>query len=278
MNNLTADAQVRLGQYLGQVKTALSGCRSVDAEDVLSDVQGHIADALEGKAGPISYNELDGVLKRLGSPGQWVPEEEMVWWRRIILRLRHGPEDWRLAYLSFGVLVLGFIWSRPGFLLLVPVSFILSRAALSTVVSDHKELGAQKWLIYPSMIMVSAFAGFWLVFWPAFALGGLAETIAQERFNVFFLWNVSNENAYWPVAIMFIIAGVGLWWFIVGSIHRKWPQLLQHIFRPFLDGLTPRRAYWMVIVGVIITTVCSIAGILLSRFISWHPIFYKTLE
>ena len=27
-----------------------------------------------------------------------------LWWRKIIFRMRSGPEDWRLAYISFALL------------------------------------------------------------------------------------------------------------------------------------------------------------------------------
>ena len=143
MITLSEGAKRSLEDYLREARAYLRSSKSVDADEVEQNVTEHIETELEGVPEPVSCDDLDVVLKKLGSPQQWVPTEELAWWRLIILRLRNGPEDWRLAYLSFGLLVFGCIlpWTFP---LLATASFIVSRAALSEL-GDPKELMAQKW-------------------------------------------------------------------------------------------------------------------------------------
>lgn len=126
------DAKKLVDNYLHQVRSCLNSCTTVDADEVEQNIKEHIENELQDSSEPISYDELNIVLKKLGSPQQWVPEEETSWWRKIILRLRTGPEDWRLAYISFGLLILGFLTGRNSFMILVIASFIVSRALIST--------------------------------------------------------------------------------------------------------------------------------------------------
>ncbi|MHC4756780.1 MAG: HAAS signaling domain-containing protein, partial [Planctomycetota bacterium] len=127
MITYTEEAQKHLDKYLNEVRVYLSGCKSVDVEEIQRDIIEHVETELEGATEPISFNDLDAVLEKLGSPRQWVPDEELSAWQKIITRLRTGPEDWRLAYISLGLLILGFI-ANPVFVL---ASFVVSRAALS---------------------------------------------------------------------------------------------------------------------------------------------------
>src|ERR1700736_1903704 len=120
---LTPDAQQRLEQYLRKVRAALRGYRSVNADDVERDIREHIESELTMEGDAVSVRELEAVLKRLGSPNQWVPQEEFPWWRRFVTRWRTGPEDWRLAYLAFALLVIGvLLW--PLFWILIPASYV----------------------------------------------------------------------------------------------------------------------------------------------------------
>ena len=107
MITLSEGAKRSLESYLRQARAYLRGSKSVDADEVEQNVTEHIETELEGVPEPVSRDDLNVVLKKLGSPQQWVPAEEFPWWRLIILRLRSGPEDWRLAYMSLGFLVVG---------------------------------------------------------------------------------------------------------------------------------------------------------------------------
>jgi len=106
MKELSKTAKEHLEKYLQEVRVYLRGCKSVDADEIQRDITEHIENELVSVVEPISSDDIDTILKRLGNPQRWVPEEELTWWRKIVLRLRTGPEDWRLAYMSFALLVI----------------------------------------------------------------------------------------------------------------------------------------------------------------------------
>jgi len=82
MKSLTPNAQEHLDGYLRQVKAALKPCPSVDAEDVQRDIRQHIAGELEDKQQPVSLDELDAVLKKLGMVAQ-NPDTPAPWPGRL---------------------------------------------------------------------------------------------------------------------------------------------------------------------------------------------------
>ena len=102
-------AQIRLDKYMRKVSVYLRGCKTVNADDIIQNIMDHIASEVVNSTSPISDEELDNVLKKLGSPEKWVPQEEWPWWKKIIVRLQVGPEDWRLSYLSFAFLLIGIL-------------------------------------------------------------------------------------------------------------------------------------------------------------------------
>ena len=246
MITLSESAEKSLQDYLRQARAYLRGSRSVDANEVEQNITEHIENELEGATEPVSCYTLDAVLKKLGSPQQWVPMEELPWWWRIIFRLRSGPEDWRLAYISFGLLILGFL-ILPSFIILIPASFIVSRAALS-VAEDHKKPGAQKWLTYPSLIIVYVFVLSALLSWPLGILIPLAEGFERtiRASNVRF----ADDLHYWIMATSFIIAGLGLWWIILGGLLLKWWSLLQLLFKPFAGWFSRKWALVLFLIGL----------------------------
>ena len=105
---LSPDAKGHLDQYLKQIRMALSGRESIDADEVERDVLSHIDAELSGVSEPVPAHRLLAVLDRLGEPNEWVPAEEAAW-RRPFTALRSRPGDWRLAFVSFGSLVLTLI-------------------------------------------------------------------------------------------------------------------------------------------------------------------------
>lgn len=110
----TPEAQRLLDDYTARVRAHVKAA-GADAEEVLGDVLDHVEGELAGADQPVAADALGEVLGRLGEPSGWVSEEDMAWWRRLALRLRRGPEDWRLAYLALALLLLGVIlgWAIP---------------------------------------------------------------------------------------------------------------------------------------------------------------------
>jgi len=254
MVKLSDNAQKSLDEYLHQARTYLRSAKSVDAGEVEQNITEHIENELEGTAEPVSADELETVLKKLGSPKQWVPEEELRWWRKFILRLRTGPEDWRLAYLSFGLLVVGFMLSRLLLPLLTLASFVVSRAALSA--NNYRiEVKAQKWLIYPSLIVVYlALLGLLLAL-PLLVLVPLAydweDTLREDL-------GFSDDMHYWLAAWPVFIASMGLWWLVQGIVFLARPNIPKPLFRPFADGFNRKWTLVLICVGFVVLVASSI--------------------
>lgn len=248
MINLSDNAKKRLGKYVQQIRAYLRGCKTVDANEVERNVMEHIESEFEGATAAVSLQELDAVLNRLGSPRQWIPEEELAWWRKTIFRLRTGPEDWRLAYISFGLLILGCL-ILPASFVLIPASFIVARALLSET-TDAEELKAQRWLIYPSLIIVYSFVLFWLLAWPAFALAIAAYEWEHNVRSSYF--QLGDDLHYWIMATSFVIAGLGLWGIVLGTLLLKWRSFLQVLFKPFAGWFSRKWAFVLLLIGLLI--------------------------
>jgi len=99
MINLTDNARKHLDNYLQQVRTYLKASPTVDADEVEQNIKEHVENELQDSPEPVSFDALDDILKKLGSPQQWLPEEERPWWRKIILRLRTDRQKylWRIS-------------------------------------------------------------------------------------------------------------------------------------------------------------------------------------
>ncbi|MFC1675893.1 hypothetical protein ACFL3G_02380 [Planctomycetota bacterium] len=278
MINFNEDAKKHMDKYLCEVRTCLRDCPSVDADEVEQNIIEHIENEFQGQTEPVSFNQLDAVLKKLGNPTQWVPEEEIAWWRKVVLRLRTGPEDWRLAYISFGLLLLSFCllalnhrgleaififpivaMRQPLSFLLFLASFIISRATLTTAEKNTETLGGQKWLIYPSLILMYAPILLLLLFWHTGALIGTAESLVH--------WNQTYDNwmkgvgiphnstKYYFIWTFIIIALTGLWWSLLSLVTIKWSKLVQIAFYPFASRFNRRKGFLFLLIGIILMVI-----------------------
>ncbi len=259
MSTLTREAQQRLDRYLADVRSSLRGCRSVDPKDVEADVTEHINGELEGLTEPVSLADLEAVLERLGSPEQWLPAEELPWWRRVLRQLRTGPADYRLAFISFGLLVSAFFFGRLFAPMLILASFCVSRAAVAEA-SKRDPLGPQRWLFYPSLLVICIPLLILLVSWPVWPLLPLAVDLDTHAPNSTGLDGAAyevllrvlpprNSNVYWPVVGSLI---VGLWWMVLGGVTALWPGLPKAVFRPFADWFSRKHAIIPVAAGLLL--------------------------
>ncbi|UCF15044.1 MAG: hypothetical protein JSW59_16670 [Phycisphaerales bacterium] len=255
---LSKSARRSLDDYLRQARAYLRGSRTVDADEVEQNITEHIENALEGASEPVSCDELEAVLDKLGDPQQWVPEEELPWWRKIILKLRTGPEDWRLAYISFGLFVAALVvasyTSTQVFVALVLASFLASRAAMSQT-PDSKQLKAQKWLLYPPLIVVYGFVLGVLLILPLLLLVPLAE-----EYETHFA-RLQNEFDYWFVAISVVSAAMGAWLGILALAALIFGNRIRVLMRPFADAYKAKWTLLLLIIGLGVMIVSAGVGL-----------------
>jgi len=259
MITLSENAERSLQDYLQQARAYLRGSKSVDANEVEQNITEHIENELAGAAEPVSRDVLDAVLNKLGRPQQWVPMEELPWWWRIIFRLRSGPEDWRLAYISLMLLVAGILtlpFPLVGIVLIL-ASFLASRAAVAEM-GGTEELKAQKWLLYPSLIIVYVFVLLTLLTWPLVFLP-LAEEYEHILINSIGRFN--NETPYWIMVALVTAVGLGLWWSILAAVVLKPRKVLQAIFNPFAEKIRSKWAIRLLLVGLVMMIFSAVAGI-----------------
>jgi hypothetical protein len=258
-----------LDAYLQKVKTYLGSAKTADPEDVVRDVTEHIENELGDTTQPISAAELDAVLKRLGEPKNWVDENDLSWWRKFLLRLRGGPESWRLAYLTIGLILFGFLCFgiEPGlFFISLLLSFLTARGALSTAGDPSDLPKGQKWLIYPPLILVYAFIAFWLLTWPIFAGAGIAVEYVTDwgsmtpnvYGNTYALYGL-HEQGNRDLVILTLVGCIGgpllsLWLLIVGivGLFKKPRRFLAAVFYPFLNPSSRKLSLWILLLAVFV--------------------------
>lgn len=226
MIHLTTEAEKVRDKYLEKVRMYIGMSKTADADEVLRDVNEHIDRELQNSAQPVSKEDLTAVLDRLGSPRQWVSEEDISWWRKMVLSFRAGPEDWRLAYLSFGTLILGTVLTGPIGLF---ASFCLSRAAVS--ISEKEELYAKRWLIYPSLVMVYLLIAPILLLWPLIPLIGICVMIEDALLEC-----QSSIILGGSIATSIIALGMAIWWGFLWLLPRRGSNIVKALFKPFAEN------------------------------------------
>jgi HPt (histidine-containing phosphotransfer) domain-containing protein len=269
MVELTDAARHCLDEYLAEVRSSLRHCPSVDLAEIERDVVDHIQHALSGSAEAIDAPELQGVLKKLGSPAQWVPQEELSQLQRCVAALRSGPEDLRLGYLALALVagtlfasaclnpVLGAGRTLPFLLLGIAASFIFARASLSAAGGVGP---AERWLIYPSLIAVYVPMTALLLLWPV-AAAIVTEVFLREAGR-------PEDVGYWThiyptgaIATFSLVTIGTLWLSLLSFIAWRWPAVLRDGYAPFAAGFRRRsRLLGFSVVCLLIFFGCAAVG------------------
>ena len=147
MIEMTPAARERVDNYLQRMRSELRGTRFGVADEIEQSVREHIEVALAGAQSPVGAAEVIGVLDRLGAPERWLADEERPVWRRLLDKIRSSPEDWRLAYLAFGLFLASFIFMPAGGVLLLIPAMLVSRAYIELARDRGEVLGARRWLV-----------------------------------------------------------------------------------------------------------------------------------
>lgn len=301
---LSPDAAARLDEYLGQVRAALAGAADVNPDEIEADIREHVENELHAVPRPVPLAALEAVLTKLGPPAQWGAGTDPTAFararhllregllsakaaaleraKRVRFALWNGPEDWRLAYLSFGVFALGVL-TMVVFPLALVVSYVLSRAGLAVAREKGIELGAgRKWLLYPPVAIVSLSLLFAVVAWPIGFGGMTAEqvTAAQNRARNYG-WperipptaressradrgqkdrraaQIEEDRVLlaaipvapdWAPAVAGLFVGFGatvLWWTVLGFASATFPGAVRAALVPLCDRFERRHGLWL---------------------------------
>jgi hypothetical protein len=249
MIEMTPAARERLDNYLQRMRSELRGTKAVVADEVEQSVREHIEIALATSQTPVGATEVIGVLDRLGPPERWLADEERPMWRRALDRVRSGPEDWRLAYLAFGLFLASIVFLPVGgFLLLIPAMFV-SRAYVELAREHGEPLGARRWLVYPSIAIILAIATGLLIIGPP--LPALALVFEGDGFEQTF--DVPATKAG-EVRLMLGIGGVlyGSWWIIAAAFCAAFLRPIRFVFAPLLDGLLRKHFTVLAAIGALV--------------------------
>jgi hypothetical protein len=252
--SLTENAQSELDRYLRRVRSVLRAHPAVDGDEIERDIRGHIDAELAASPAPITEVRLRAVLDRLGSPSQWVPAEDLPIWRTALIRLRSGPEDWRLAYASFVLFVAGPLVAGAIGVLLFLASVLLSRAALELLAEEDEPVGARRWLLYPPLLVI--YLGLLAVI--LLAPPAMLETpIRAEAVGWF-------PDPFWAT-LLFVGVVAGAWWISLGLALTQWHGAVRATFRPFADWFERRHAVRLAYVGLGLLALASAALVIVAR-------------
>ncbi len=263
---LSQEAQSHLERYLQQIRTALRDHPSVDADEVERDVLGHIAAELSGQPGPIGATRLLHVLDRLGTPDEWLPDENPPAWRRPFEAVRSGREDWRLAILTFAMFVAGpvlfmgrtMLWPLPP--LLFVLSFVLARVTLAIFAEHHEPIGPRRWLLYPPLAVWYGAFIVAIVGGPALLAAVFAsEDVALRGWLLGWL-----EEPTWIRTIAALSCLLGTWWMVLGLVLSRLGGGARAVFWPFLEWFERRHAIRVALVGL---SVLTVSGAMLALLI-----------
>lgn len=327
---LSPEATARLDAYLAQVRAALAGAADVNPDEIDADIREHIENELQGQPRPVPLAVLEGVLAKLGPPSQWGAGSNPTLFararhllheglrgaraaaaeraKRVRFAIWNGPEDWRLPYLSFGVLALGALTVFV-FPLALLVSYILSRAGLAVAREKAIELGAgRKWLLYPPVVLVSTALLVAVVAWPVAVGVGTAKEVsgalsrvrdydrperpavtaremrdlqasrerkermaAQVEEDRMLLAAIPGAPDWAPaVAGLFVGFGaVAIWWTVLGFMSAAFPGAVRATFVPLGDQFERRHGSWLGWVCLALAVGWCVAAWDIARTAGW---------
>jgi hypothetical protein len=245
MIELTPDAKRRFDEHLQRTRTALRGTRAVEADEVEQNVIEHVELALAGVPSPVGADSLGAVLAQLGPPERWLPDEELPVWRRTLGRLVNGPEDWRLAYLSFAVTALMFFTFPIGGVIVLPVAFCLSRACVELTQERGEPLGARAWLVLPPIWLA------FLLFLGGALFLGIAAPAAlaseQGMGTLGFRDPVDRAERLRMYTGLVMLSG-GAWWIVLSGLFALLFAPIRSLFAPILARV--RRSHLLILAGI----------------------------
>ena len=280
MIQLTPEAQRLREEYFRRIRGYVSVVGGTAADDVLAEVQGHLDQELHGVSQPVSAMCLSTVLKRLGEPSSWVCLDDLPWWRRGVLRAGLGPDDWRLAYITFALFVVGILGGMIfGWLWCVPflaVSFVTARAAMISVMFPASMPLGQKWLVYPTLIVVYILLAVVVLAIVPVLIGAatfvaldprtwhsVSGPVAQNLIEEIQHWRPDQETLAILVGISATLAAAGVWWILLACLYGGWVRrFLEAVFHPFFKESAEKLRRVSLVAGVVMAVLAFLCVVL----------------
>jgi hypothetical protein len=261
VTRFTPEALAHLDDYLAEVRSAVAGHNSISPDEVEADVRDHVAAALEHAEQPVTEQAVADVLERLGPPSQWVADSHRSIWkylgdklkpvghraveqikalpgdayqagRGLAARVRGMSDDWRLAYLAFGLFAFGLI-AFPLFPAFLIASYFAARADVAVARERGEPLGARRWMVYPPIVSVSLVLFLVLTLWPLVAAAGATHIPFNLRKEVAATIGIPTgavEPVMWGYAAA---GGLSVWWGILALLTLRFPNMPVRLFPPF---------------------------------------------
>ncbi|MGZ5477762.1 MAG: hypothetical protein ACXWH1_14875 [Thermoanaerobaculia bacterium] len=264
MTTFSPEAQQLFDRYLHTVRWSVRGV--ADAGEIERDVREHVTSALEQQEEPVSSQTLRDILSRLGDPWQWVSPEDLPIWRRVLMRFSLGPEDWRLAYASFALTLLGFILMPLGVGIFVLLgAFCLARATYELASDREDSLGPRRWLVYPPLAFFSILIVMMLMVGAAGpVLGwGVGEHGFELLAGVRYAQSQPVERALFYTAAVAVT--IGSWWILLSGIVAIAIRPMRWLLVPFANRLRRVHALWLTIGGAVVAGAGTSALLFLQR-------------
>jgi hypothetical protein len=195
-----------------------------------------------------------------------VPADDLPAWRRVLNELRSGPEDWRLAYLTFGLFILSpvllmwpMFWPMPLFAI-VP-SVLMARATLSLLAEHDEPVGARRWLILPPLAVLYVPIAAILVGWPiAFTPFTFEPPRNYHRLVATF------SGPFWLIASFLVLGALGAWWMMLGLLLGRFNAAVRNAFVPFADWFERRHGMRLALTGLLVLLISAgVLGVLLLQ-------------
>jgi len=226
---LTDEAQRRLDSYLAKMRASLRGT-SVDPGEIARDIHEHVESAL-ADIELAELAQMDEVLERLGPPHAWITDDDLPLVRRVVRHLQHGPESWRLLYLTFAFTLVGMITLPVGIgAILILGAFVLARAAVEEIGAEN--LGARRWLVYSPIVIVLAFISILVVVGPVPPL--IAWSFEETNFVMKTFGGGTDQTSveWFRVHAGAVAVAFGAWWILLSFIVALAYRPLRFVFLP----------------------------------------------
>ncbi|MHC4259983.1 MAG: hypothetical protein ACYSTF_06195 [Planctomycetota bacterium] len=268
MIELSDNAKKALEKYLQQVRACLQGYKTIDANEIEQNVMEHIENEFAAATDPVSVNQLSIVLDRLGSPAQWIPQDQehrntRVTQSKVLIYISSAlmaafvllSIPYTLAHILWGFPLPAIIFFPRNLLL---ASFILARVALHRVWAP-KDLDWQRWLAYPSLVLVYIAILWRILFFAAIMIR--AFWLPRYMSYLVEIADGAQIKVYETIVPTTMIASVGLWWMALGIILRRRPNLVRLIFSPFANWFDRKCAVILLCAGLVIAAISAGMGV-----------------